>query len=69
VQIRLTHLKRAINCSNDESVPDDSAMRPNRSDVSFDGAAGTNYFFQDRNNIGKVALTPKGKTKALVAAD
>jgi hypothetical protein len=44
-------------------------MRPNRSDVSFDGAAGTNYFFQDRNNIGKVALTPKGKTKALVAAD
>jgi hypothetical protein len=40
------------------SFEDDSAMRPNRSDVSFDGTAAAHHFIQDRNNIGKVALTP-----------
>jgi hypothetical protein len=30
----------------------------NRSDVSFDEAAAAHHFIQDRNNIGKVALTP-----------
>jgi hypothetical protein len=29
-----------------------------RSDVSFDEAAAAHHFIQDRNNIGKVALTP-----------